>query len=322
MTTHILQLKQDGQIALYPPLTSLESWRQLDTPAEFVGKFGISNLPCVPLRAAPSDAAEMEGQLLFGEALTVLEADKGCLKVQRLFRNPACRGWGSMSGWIDDHVFPAMMTTEQESQRCLNSATGYVAVHTAEAFAEDGRCVKLPFGSILPDFSVSGTTRTFRLGGQLYEIRDSKMSVFDGAAPRTQANLLQICRALDGVQYLWGGQTSWGMDCSGFTQSVLRVFGLEVPRNASEQIHVGPKIDVQQTRTGDLAFFGSRTREKPGHVGIIIRGSDGALAMFHAKQRVKCQLLVAQPDDPQKVVYPESVRTVEMKAITRPVEFD
>jgi Cell wall-associated hydrolases (invasion-associated proteins) len=58
-------------------------------------------------------------------------------------------------------------------------------------------------------------------------------------------------------------------DCSGFVQVVYRLHGINLPRNARQQILLGePVADFADVRPGDLAFF-EKTLGHVTHVGIV-----------------------------------------------------
>jgi len=317
-----LIVSQKISVPLVLELTRLPNWPNLEDPRSLVGSFGICNMPCIPLRAAPSDGSELEGQLLFGEPFHVLEAEGGCLKVQRLFRDAACVEWGSMQGWIDNHLVPATVVSEEEMKRLLHKAPrAIVASHTVRAIPTDGKGapLTLPFGSLLPDYDSGGPS--FMMLGTRYRIETPSARIISEKAKPDLGLLTELLNEFYGVQYLWGGQNTWGVDCSGFTQNVMRVFGVELPRNCSAQVKLGEEISTDQAQSGDLVFFRTINREKPSHVGFLIKGEDGDFALFHAKQRVKCQLMVNQHDDAKKYIYPEGLKTVEMMCIRRLVSF-
>ena len=81
-------------------------------------------------------------------------------------------------------------------------------------------------------------------------------------------NIFAHSTSLINAPYLWGGRTSWGMDCSGFTQIIFKVCGIALPRDSSQQALVGESISLGDSALGDLAFF---TNEKGivNHVGIV-----------------------------------------------------
>jgi len=80
---------------------------------------------------------------------------------------------------------------------------------------------------------------------------------------------------LTGVPYLWGGTSTKGVDCSGFTKTVYFLHGLILPRDASQQVLIGDLIDTEKSfsslNIGDLLFFGKVQEdqsEKVVHVGL------------------------------------------------------
>ena len=74
-----------------------------------------------------------------------------------------------------------------------------------------------------------------------------------------------------GNPYVYGGTSlTHGTDCSGFTMSVFRKFGISLPRTASEQSRVGKKISPSNARPGDLIFYASGGHVN--HVALCIGG--------------------------------------------------
>lgn len=72
-----------------------------------------------------------------------------------------------------------------------------------------------------------------------------------------------------GNRYVYGGTSlTNGTDCSGFTQSVFRKFGISLPRTSGAQSGVGAKINVSSARAGDLIFYASGGRVN--HVALCI----------------------------------------------------
>ena len=74
-----------------------------------------------------------------------------------------------------------------------------------------------------------------------------------------------------GVPYRRGGNTvESGLDCSGFTRLVfLDSNGIDLPRTAAEQAHVGTNVSAEELKPGDLVFFNTMRRAY-SHVGIYL----------------------------------------------------
>lgn len=102
--------------------------------------------------------------------------------------------------------------------------------------------------------------------------KDEKLDIpgFDYNTIREKM-LMEIIKYLD-TPYKYGGTTKAGIDCSAFTQNIYRdVFNIGLERSARLQFMQGIEIsDKNQLMFGDLVFFNTRKRVKPGHVGIYI----------------------------------------------------
>jgi cell wall-associated NlpC family hydrolase len=84
--------------------------------------------------------------------------------------------------------------------------------------------------------------------------------------------LMEIIKYLD-TPYKYGGNSFDGIDCSAFTQNIFKsVLSIHLERSARMQYKQGIKVsDKNQLIFGDLVFFNTRKRVKPGHVGIYIQ---------------------------------------------------
>lgn len=83
--------------------------------------------------------------------------------------------------------------------------------------------------------------------------------------------LMEVIKYL-GTPYKYGGNTKDGIDCSAFTQTIYKdVFNINLERSARMQYTQGSVLSKDDTlKVGDLVFFNTRQRVKPGHVGIYI----------------------------------------------------
>lgn len=83
--------------------------------------------------------------------------------------------------------------------------------------------------------------------------------------------LMEIIKYLD-TPYKYGGNSINGIDCSAFTKTIYsNVLSIDLLRSARDQYTQGIEISNRdELRFGDLVFFDTRRRVKPGHVGIYI----------------------------------------------------
>ncbi len=114
-------------------------------------------------------------------------------------------------------------------------------------------------------------------------------------------NVIASTLKLLGSPYLWGGMSAKGVDCSGLVRISYIMNGILLPRNASQQINCGERIDVSDLSNlerGDLVFFGSRPSEPGGklrvtHVGIYL----GDNHIIHSSHCVRINSLVKGDED-------------------------
>jgi len=95
--------------------------------------------------------------------------------------------------------------------------------------------------------------------------------ISDDFAPVSIGDMLQLARRFIGTTYTWGGVSSFGFDCSGFTQMLERQRGIEMPRDADVQASWSGVIAVERrdVQPGDLLFFGS-SPSKITHTGMYL----------------------------------------------------
>jgi gamma-D-glutamyl-L-lysine dipeptidyl-peptidase len=84
----------------------------------------------------------------------------------------------------------------------------------------------------------------------------------------TAADLLDFARSFVGLHYLWGGTSSYGVDCSGLVHLAFRAAGIVVPRDASAQCAAAEQVDLGDEQPGDLYFF-ARPDGFIYHVGFV-----------------------------------------------------
>jgi hypothetical protein len=84
-----------------------------------------------------------------------------------------------------------------------------------------------------------------------------------------RVDLVQYAKQFVGNPYVWGGTSlTNGADCSGFTMSIYKKYGVSLPHHAASQAQLGTKIEFSQLQPGDLVFYAKNG--SINHVAIYI----------------------------------------------------
>ena len=230
-------------------------------------EYVMNHCPVTPVREEPSHAAEQATQLLFGEVCEVLDRHSGWTKIR-----------STMDGQVGWVVAKMMTPVSEEAIRLLGekrevNGEGVVATPMAVATViETGEQLMLTIGTRLPEYKKG----TFEVLGKKYKI--NPRCVYEVKGERSEVkgeDVVRVAQSLLNVPYLWGGKNIMGYDCSGFTQTVYSVFGINLLRNAREQVTQGQVVgSLAEAQPGDLVFFDHSDRNpeatKITHVGMLI----------------------------------------------------
>lgn len=220
------------------------------------------------MRAEPSDRSEMVNEVLFGEAFELLERKPKWVKI-RLQHD-------SYEGWIDPQM---CKTISEEAYEQLRNAPKYFHRAVAGRITDSkGNDFSLTKGACLPGLEGD----TLKIGEHVFS--------FTGDLHQSKKNRSMLKEtALDylGTPYYWGGRTTFGIDCSGFTQMVYRMNGIYLPRDASQQAKKGATLSfLEECQPGDLAFF-DNAEGNIVHVGIVLED----YKIIHSSGRVRIDTL-------------------------------
>ena len=224
--------------------------------------YGISQLSIVPMRDAPSDKSEMINQILFGEHFKILEARKKWSRI-RLAHD-------SYEGWICNKQ---VLEISEDDYKQLDKDISTITTDILDIIKKDQH-QPIVIGSILP-FYKSGHAN---INSEMYEFNGLTTPGFVKKQKLVE-NALIFLKA----PYLWGGRSPLGIDCSGLTQIVYRLQGVDLPRDAYMQAKVGTTLSfIEESEPGDLAFFDD-SEGKVIHVGIILKNNH----ILHASGMVR-----------------------------------
>ncbi len=260
--------------------------------------FAIVNNSVANIRSEGKHSAELATQALLGTPLKVLKTNGSFYLVQ----TP-----DDYLAWVD-HGGIELMDEKQFS--AWNSATkiiytkpvGYV--YTDETETE--KVSDIVMGSVLN--YLSENDKTFKVAypdGRTGFVLKNEATLFnkwfDELEP-SGALIERLALAFMGAPYLWGGTSSKGVDCSGFTKTVYLMNGIVISRDASQQIKAGinvdPDLNFQNLEKGDLMFFGTKAtkenKERVTHVGIWLGNNDGQF--IHSASQVRLSSVI--PESP------------------------
>jgi hypothetical protein len=140
-----------------------------------------------------------------------------------------------------------------------------------------GELMHIPYGSPLPGLQ-NGEVQWGNAGIQY------RGSLWDPSTARADETTIRlIARTFLNTSYLWGGKSVFGVDCSGFCQTVYRFLNIPLLRDAYQQATQGEVVGfLQETKCGDLAFF-DNDEGKITHVGILLNPSE----IIHSSAKVR-----------------------------------
>lgn len=226
--------------------------------------YAVCCVSVAPVRIEPDHRSEMVSQLLFGECciITIVEKNGWVKVVNKL---DAYTGWCRLSHFqeIDDTQY---YTEENNLTADWVNEVDY-----------NGHIMHVPFGSSLTAMKnghVNWRKNTVHYSGKVWEPAKAKHDA---------KTIKQLAFKFLNSTYLWGGKSVFGIDCSGFTQSVYKFLNVHLLRDAQQQATQGELVGfLQEAHCGDLAFFDDE-EGRIIHVGILLNGFE----IIHAADKVR-----------------------------------
>ncbi|OGR63752.1 MAG: hypothetical protein A2X30_09020 [Elusimicrobia bacterium GWB2_63_16] len=136
-----------------------------------------------------------------------------------------------------------------------------------------------------PDHAVIVRSKTARAAGPEFslgvKLRHSgglharHLNPLPGRAPAAwlRRKVLATARLFLGDKYYWGGRSAWGVDCSGLVNIAFRAWGLDLPRNAGDQLAASKPVKRAALKPGDLIF--SAAADRPAAITHVMLYSGG-----------------------------------------------
>ncbi|MDO6471637.1 SH3 domain-containing C40 family peptidase [Maribacter sp. 1_MG-2023] len=247
----------------------------------------VINISAANLRSNPKHSAELATQATLGTVINVLKKEGDWYLIQtpdmylawvdnggiQLMNANDIKGWNTADKIIYTNTYGHAYNFEEGKNRISDIVAGSLL----KLLSSDDEFYKIEF----PD------------GRQGYISKDESED-YDTWLSNLSYNadsLIATSKTLMGVPYLWGGTSTKGVDCSGYTKTIYYLNGMVIPRDASQQVHAGKPIDsiadFSKLQKGDLLFFGRKATEtipeKVVHVGMWI----GDNQFIHSSEMVR-----------------------------------
>ena len=222
---------------------------------------GICCVPVSSLRKETAHRSEIVTQVRFGEYIEILN-------------NPE-NGWVSVSCCYDGYMgYMSESHFEALENLTIPLPENILVQNITSQITYDGAPMHIPLASNLnlPQEFISKHNISYP---------DKNKTIHD--APIIESLIKELSNQYLNTTYLWGGRSIFGIDCSGFAQSVFKFLNVPLLRDASLQATQGTDVGfLQEVICGDLAFFDNE-EGKVTHVGIMLNPQE----IIHASGKVR-----------------------------------
>ncbi|TFB21077.1 NlpC/P60 family protein [Filobacillus milosensis] len=201
------------------------------------------------LRLELCDQNLVQSQLLFGEEVFVDKIEGEWAKIfavqQSSKKDP--RGY---PGWV-----PLNQIKQLNSNQWHTDQQVIITSKKAKLTLNHHEWLELSFATILPMIRMTREYVEVQTSKGPGKIATEDIEVYSDLKPRIGIDLTKSGEAFMELPYFWGGMSSFGYDCSGFTYNMHKANGYTIPRDASDQAMNGEDVSLNQLQTGDLLFF-------------------------------------------------------------------
>jgi cell wall-associated NlpC family hydrolase len=250
------------RLALVLFLTSI-ALTQSAQPARTVIK------PVLNMYSSATLDADVVSQAIYGTTVTVLQDKGDWLEIQT---PDQYKGWIESSGLLP----PKPGEPYASGKNVVEVRSLFAHLYRESDVTRHAPILTVPFETRLEVDALPDAGHTKRwLTALLPDGRRAMLQTGDVqlplSAPLSIDDTIALARKFMGLPYTWGGTSSYGYDCSGFMQMLVRQRGKLMPRDADIQAAWSGLASVERDKLqpGDLLYFGSSV-ERITHTGMYI----------------------------------------------------
>ncbi|MDE3838997.1 peptidase [Bacillus methanolicus] len=250
-------------------------WTSYDSPRE-IDKKAISNPVEIDewldglsyeTRLGLHNQNLVQTQVLFGQEVIVTNEKDGWAEVI-IPDQPSSKDERGYPGWI-----PKDQLQRQHDWKISQGPVAVITAKSATLFSEsDEPLMELSYQTVLPVVQELDHWVKVKTPSGFGLISTERVKIFQSKDEIPKGNghdIVLAGEAFLGLPYLWGGMSSFGYDCSGFSYTMCKANGYTIPRDASDQAKAGKRVELEKIEPGDLLFFAyEEGKGRIHHVGI------------------------------------------------------
>jgi len=268
---------------MYPRATDVPSLTNPAHPRQWVQSMSVEQKSWL--------VGKLETQALYGTRVDVVGRAGASWSRVVVPSQPTPRDARGYPGYLPSRQLTATPPRRAKVRAMVRARTAWTWSRWNDKGVAGARGMELSFGTSLP---VVRTGRSYvvvsTLGGGRVALRRRAVwlrGVGASYVPITR-QLVVDAELFVGLPYLWAGTSGFGVDCSGFTYTLLRAEGITIPRDAEPQSVAGTPVTGRSLEPGDLVFFRTGPSGPVGHVGLYV-GNDEMIDAPHTGASVRLE---------------------------------
>ena len=226
------------------------------------------NKPVLNMYSSATVDADVVSQAIYGTPVTVLQDNGAWLQIQT---PDQYKGWVEASGLLP----PKPGEPYAAGKNVVEVRSLFAHLYRETDVTKHAPLLTVPFETRLEVEALPDAAKPKRwLTAILPDGRKAMLQSGDIQLPGPPLSIpddIELAKKFMGLPYTWGGTSSYGYDCSGFMQMLIRRRGKLMPRDADIQAAWDglTAVDRKDLQPGDLLYFGSSV-QRITHTGLYI----------------------------------------------------